>query len=123
MPDGFFQVTKAPSAGAGQATVVALQLPQFMDSREFDRLNEQLLEVLGAQPRGRWVLDLSGVNYLGSSALGLMVNIRQRIRQSGGQLVLCCLSPRLLRIFQTCCMERLFLITRTVAEAIREVGQ
>jgi anti-anti-sigma factor len=59
---------------------------------------------------------------MGSSALGLMVNIRQCILQAGGDLVLCGLSPQLLRIFRTCCMERLFRISKTQADALKVVG-
>lgn len=117
MPEDFFQVTQV-----GDARVVALTLPQSIDSKEFDRLNEEMLGIFAAQPQARWVLDLSGLGYMGSSALGLMVNIRQRIKQSGGQLVLCGLSSRLLQIFRTCCMERLFSITKTKQDALRAVG-
>jgi anti-anti-sigma factor len=69
------------------------------------------------------VLDVSRVDYMGSSALGLMVNVRQRVAKSGGRLALCGLSPQLLRIFRTCCLERLFHISKTRAEAIEAVGR
>ena len=117
MPHDFFQVEQV-----GPAHLVMLTLPQSMDSEEFDRLNEEMLHVFTAQPKARWVLDLTGLNYMGSSALGLMVNIRMRIKQSGGQLVLCGLSQRLHHIFETCCMERLFKITRTRDDALRMVA-
>lgn len=118
MAEDFFQVRQV-----GPVHLVTLTLPQSMDSEEFDRLNEQMLTVFGGQPQARWVLDLSGLNYMGSSALGLMVNIRQKIKQSGGMLVLCGLSQRLNQIFQTCCMERLFKIARTRDDALRFIGE
>lgn len=117
MADEYFQVTQVSGV-----QVVALKLPESTDSNEFDRINEQLPEVFASGPHGRWVVDLSGLHYMGSSALGLMVNIRQRVIQSGGDLVLCGLSPQLLRIFRTCCMERLFRISKTQADALRAVG-
>jgi stage II sporulation protein AA (anti-sigma F factor antagonist) len=117
MSDDYFHVSQV-----GGVQIVALKLPESTDSNEFDRINEQLLDVFGGGPRGRWVVDLSGLHYMGSSALGLMVNIRQRILQSGGDLVLCGLSPQLLRIFRTCCMERLFRISKTQADALRAIG-
>lgn len=107
-------------AGAG---VISLRLPIALDSDDFDRLNEQILSAFDDHANVRWVLDLSGVAYMGSSVLGLLVNVRQRAIRSGGQLVLCGLSPGLLRIFRTCCMERLFAIYRTKAEAIKAMGE
>lgn len=103
----------------GDARIVSLRLPTALDSNDFDRLNEDLLGMFDAHANSRWVLDVSGVAYMGSSVLGLLVNVRQRALQSGGQLVLCGLSPGLLRIFRTCCMERLFEIYRTQNEAIK----
>ena len=115
MVDERFEVSHA-----GPVTVVSIALPVSMDSAVFDRLNDQLDNVFGAAggPDARFVLDLSGVAYMGSSALGLLVNVRQRVRQSGGQLVLCGLSPRMLEVFRTCCMEKLFRIVRTRSEAV-----
>ena len=103
---------------AGTVNVVDLTLPNSLDIDEFDRLNEGILEVIRVEPDGQWVIDLSQVAYLGSAALGLLVNLRQQIKQSGGRLVLCGLSPQLLHIFKTCCMERLFRIVKSRKDAI-----
>ena len=103
---------------AGTINVVDLTLPHTLDIQEFDRLNESILALVRAEPEGQWVLDLSRLSYMGSAALGLMVNLRQQIKQSGGRLVLCGLSPQLLHIFKTCCMERLFKIVKSRADAV-----
>ena len=103
----------------GSIRILELSLPMSIDSAEFDRLNESVLELLGREPGAGWVLDLTKVAYMGSAVLGLMVNIRQAVMKAQGKLVLCGLSDRLLRIFETCCMERLFRIVPQRAEAIR----
>ena len=103
----------------GAAQVIRLTLPEMMDSREFDQLNNDMLGAVSTSHGGRWVLDLANLDYMGSSALGLLVNLRQRIQQSGGQLILCNITPPLMQILRTCCLERLFLITRTCEDALR----
>jgi anti-anti-sigma factor len=113
MADELFEVSPA-----GTVRVIRLLLPETLDSSEFERLNDSLLALLAEQPAGAWVLDLSGLSYAGSSVLGLFVNLRQRVKQGGGRIVLCGLSDRLLQIFRTCSLERLFVIRRTEAEAI-----
>jgi anti-anti-sigma factor len=110
---GLYQLSKA-----GTVNVVDLTLPHTLDIQEFDRLNEAILSLVHGEPEGQWVLDLSRLSYMGSAALGLMVNLRQQIKQSGGRLVLCGLSPQLLQIFKTCCMERLFKIVKTREDAV-----
>ena len=102
----------------GDVNVVDLTLPHTLDIQEFDRLNDSILALVRGELEGSWVLDLSRLAYMGSAALGLMVNLRQQIKQSGGRLVLCGLSPQLLYIFKTCCMERLFKIVKGRDEAV-----
>jgi anti-anti-sigma factor len=99
--------------------VVELFLPDDLDSVEFDRLNEGLSTVFSDQPHARWILDLAEVKYMGSAALGLMVNIRHRVKTMEGRLALCHLSTRLHQIFKACCLERLFTITRTREDALK----
>jgi anti-anti-sigma factor len=105
-------------SNVGAVQVVELDLPEALDSDEFDRLNAALIEAAGRVPGGALVLDLSNIAYMGSSVLGLMVNVRQRVKEAGGRLVLCGLSDRLLTIFRTCSLERLFVIRRSRAEAV-----
>ena len=114
MPQDFFRLESSD-----RAQVIELTLPQSLDSAEFDQLNESILGVVSSRKNERWVIDLSHVSYMGSAMLGLMVNVRQRVKQAGGRLVLCALSPRLLQIFQTCSLERLFTIARNRDEALR----
>jgi anti-anti-sigma factor len=106
----------------GPVHVVELFLPGDLDSTEFDRLNDGLVDLfsdpVGGQG-GRWVIDLTHVSYLGSAGLGLLVNIRQRVKAMGGQLALCQMTPRLHQIFKACSLERLFTITRTREDALK----
>ena len=105
-------------SAVGVVQVIRLELPEALDSGEFDRLNDAVLGVIGKQAAGGWVVDLSAIEYAGSSVLGLLVNIRQRIRQSGGRLVICGLSTLLVQVFKTCSLERMFVIRKSVDEAV-----
>jgi anti-anti-sigma factor len=107
----------------GPIKVLALSLPTTIDSSEFDRLNESVLETLGKDPGAGWVLDLTHVAYMGSAVLGLMVNIRQVVMKAQGKVVLFGMNERLMRIFETCCMERLFKIVPSRAEAVRHASK
>lgn len=100
--------------------IVELCLPDGMDSSDIDRLNEGLNELFAVdRPNTRWILDLAEVAYMGSSALGLMVNIRHKIKTQGGRLALCNMNPQLLQVFKACCLERLFTISKTREDAHR----
>ena len=118
MASDFFRIVQDPAV-----TVIELFIPEQLDSSEFDRINEGLLAAFSGKAHGQWVLDLSNLTYVGSSVLGLMVNIRQRVKLAGGRLALCGMSQRLLRVFQTCCLERLFVIKSDRAEAVKALAR
>lgn len=102
--------------------VIRFKLPGSLDTMEFDQLNESLFALLKDKAAGKWVLDLTQVDYLGSALLGLFVNIRQQVLRDQGELVLAGLSQRLLQIFRTCCLERLFTIRKTETDAVKFLG-
>ena len=105
-------------SAVGVVQVIRLELPEALDSTDFDKLNDNVLAVIGRAAAGGWVVDLSAIEYAGSSVLGLLVNIRQRVRQSGGRLVICGMSDLLVQVFKTCSLERMFVIRKSVDEAV-----
>jgi anti-sigma B factor antagonist len=106
---------------SGHVRLVRLAMPDTLDAMEFDQLNEAMLGLIHGAEQFRWVINLSRVGYLGSSMLGMLVNVRQKVKSQRGELVLCELSPRLLEIFKACCLERLFNIHKTETDALRFV--
>jgi anti-anti-sigma factor len=111
--------TRFSVAASGAVQILELYLPPVLDAAEFDRLNQGIAETLAGKAHQCWVLDLTGVEYTGSAVLGLMVNLRQQIKTGGGKLVLCQMSPRLLSVFRTCSLDRLFRHTNTRDEAVK----
>lgn len=105
------------------AHLIELHLPEMLDPTEFDQLNEGMLAHFEGNAGRAWIMDLSTTRYMGSAMLGLMVNIRQRVKSAGGRLVLCGLSRELNDIFVTSSMQRLFTITRTRPEALKALAR
>ena len=112
----------ATGGGANGAQVIELALPRVVDMYEFDRINEEIARITDDDSAGRWVLDLDGSQYVGSAMLGVLVNLRQRIRGGGGYLAICCLSDALASAMRTCSLYNLFFIAPTRHEAIRLVN-
>src|SRR5277367_4482691 len=93
--------------------ILELRVPQEMDALLTDSIIDSVTTHVQASNGGAWVVDLSLVKYLNSAGLGLLVNVRHKIRQSRGRLALCGLSPTLIELFRSCCLEQLFTIVRT----------
>jgi anti-sigma B factor antagonist len=64
------------------------------------------------------VLDLSGVHFIDSSALGMLVAALQQNRTYGGEVYLVMDDPHLLKIFRITGFDTLFSIFPEVADAL-----
>ncbi|HEU5355863.1 MAG TPA: STAS domain-containing protein [Actinocrinis sp.] len=80
-------------------------------------LRERLAELLGTGVK-HVVLDTSGISFLDSSGLGVLVSGHKRIRAHDGSLVLVAAQERILQLFRLTGLIRLFPPYPTVSEAI-----
>jgi len=112
-----------PGGGVGVEAGVRIGKEPLRSIGLSARLHESVLAEVSNQSGGNWIVDLSAMSYMGSSLLGLMVNVRQRVRQAGGKLVLCGMNPKLLQVFRTCSLERLFVIRAGRGEALEALAR
>src|SRR5271169_6153367 len=77
------------------------------------------------QNRGRpeVVVDLSGVGFAGSAALGNFVALHRLARQRGGRLVLCNVDPTVKEVLRASKLDVLFEFAGDLSDALRVVKQ
>ena len=80
---------------------------------ELDRTSER-----GAR---RVIVDLIGLTFIDSVALGVLTDGARRLRTTGGVCVVVSQDPRILRVFEITGLDRVFRIERSLAEAVEEV--
>ena len=101
---------------------VAGQLPVIAVSGEIDvatapQLRECLHRVI-AQGDATIVLDLLGVTFLDSTALGVLVGALKRCRELGGELHVVVADSRIMKIFEITGLTNVF----TIADSLQSVG-
>ena len=69
-----------------------------INSANAAELERQLLEWVEEGER-KWVLDMSGVEYISSAGLRVVLLLAKRLKQNSGHLVLCSLQPHVLEVF------------------------
>lgn len=79
-------------------------------------LRERLLELINGGAH-RLVVDLSRVDFLDSTGLGVLVGALKRLRTSGGVLALVCPKESLLKIFRITALDRVFPLYDSVEAA------
>ena len=67
------------------------------------------------------VVDLSGVGFAGSAALGNFTSLHRIVRQNGGRIVFCDVDPTVLDVFRVSKLDNLFDFVANRAAALRAI--
>jgi anti-anti-sigma factor len=99
---------------ADQAAQVALE--GSVDGHTFERLRRAVDELVEAGTQ--WlVVDLSGMDYVASVGLNLLVNARVSRRNKGGDLILVHPQPQVMKILKMLGLTEILLLASTPEEA------
>ncbi|MGH9360661.1 MAG: STAS domain-containing protein [Thermoanaerobaculia bacterium] len=82
------------------------------------RAKEAFLQVLNENPR-KILVDLSQLDYISSSGIGLLVSVLRRCRQRGISLPVCSLRPDIFDLFRLTRLHQVFEIFDDRAAALR----
>ncbi len=91
-------------------------------------INEEQVEALGRAlssvaevPGQRVVLSFLGVEHLTSQALGKLIQAHKRITETGGEMVLADIDPRIYEVFSITRLDKLFDIHEREQDALAEL--
>jgi anti-sigma B factor antagonist len=83
-------------------------------------VREKLADVLELGGR-RILVDLTGVSFMDSTALGVLVETARTLQSSGGQMVLVADDPRVTRVIEITGLARVFRIESSLPEAVQRL--
>ncbi len=89
-----------------------------LDPNPVKELRNKYETHLRAKGRSVVVIDLLGVGFAGSAALGNFVALHRLARQSGGQLIFCNIDPTVFEVFRVSKLDPLFSFTADRAKAL-----
>lgn len=107
---------KSSTTQQGNVTVITLE-GNLMGGPDASTLNSTLHQLLGEGTR-RVVLDLSGVQFINSSGLGLLIGGVNAMRSAGGSLKVAGASEKVRTLIKITKLEQIFELYSTVAEAV-----
>ncbi|BBW95730.1 anti-sigma F factor antagonist [Geobacillus sp. FSL W8-0032] len=93
--------------------VLIVRLSGELDHHTAEALREQVTDVLENQGIRHIVLNLGQLTFMDSSGLGVILGRYKQIKNMGGQMVVCAVSPAVKRLFD---MSGLFKIIRLEAD-------
>ena len=99
-----------------------IELEGEVDVYTAPQLKQQMISLLEGGSR-RMVVDLTKVEYLDSTALGVLIGGLKRMREQDGNMVLVCPSPRIRRVFEITGLDKIFDIYNSTDEAQSALGK
>jgi len=81
-------------------------------------LRTVLIDVLATTPDTHLVVDLSGVGFLDSTGIGVMVGAHKRVTTAGGRFSAVVATPVVRKVLQTTGLMRAWHVTESVEDAL-----
>ena len=107
---------------AGNATIAVLTAKKILREDEVAALEASMMPLIEAESGVNLVIDFSGVEFLTSSVLGLLIRISKRVYQAEGQLALCNIIPKILEIFKITRLTNIFDIYDDIETATKALS-
>ena len=103
-------------------TCVTFADASIVDAQLIDSIKKELFELVDKQNRRKMILDMSKVQYLSSSALGVLIPLNEKIISLKGILFLCGVNADILKVFKITKLDKIFKFRKTEGEALAELG-
>jgi anti-sigma B factor antagonist len=87
-----------------------------------DAVGQALAEHMEKRKEGRLVLNFSGVTFMASDMLGVLLTLHRKMNASGGRLALCAFDARFREMMATLQLNRVFAIYDTEHEAVQSLA-
>ena len=91
-----------------------------LDPAPVKELRTKFESHLRSNGRPMLVVDLLGVAFAGSAALGLFVTLQRLVRQHGGQIIFCNVDPTIVEVFRISKLDSMFLFVTDRPAALAE---
>jgi len=100
-----------------QAGWTVLAVVGELDLAAAPKVRQAVITAVGG-PSGDVVLDLSAVDFIDSSGLGIVIGALKRVRNRGGRLRVVAAEPQVVKVFELTELDRILPLAASVEEAV-----
>ena len=98
--------------------IVEFTNSKILDEQNIKEIGDTLNALIDESEYPKILIDFATVDHLSSAALGMLINVNNRVRQKNGQLRLANIKPQILEVFVITKLNKLFKILPTRTEAM-----
>ena len=98
--------------------IVEFTNSKILDEQNIKEIGDTLNALIDEGEYPRILIDFGNVDHLSSAALGMLINVNNRVKQRNGQLRLANIKPQIYEVFVITKLNKLFRILPARAEAM-----
>ena len=83
---------------------------KILDEANITEIGQALVTLVEARHQPKLMLDFQNVDHLSSAALGMLINVNQKIKLQSGELRLVNIKPQIIEVFMITRLNKLFKI-------------
>jgi len=107
----------------GDVTVVSFNEASIYDVSDVDQVNEELRRFVTRDKPKKMIVDFSGVKFISSQMLGLLVHLWRKMKEYGGIVLISGIVPQLNRVFRITNLDKIFDFYPDAESALKTFGQ
>jgi anti-sigma B factor antagonist len=104
----------------GEVAVVGFKSATVCNSDEIASAGEQIKEFIGENQPSKMVFDFGNVKFFSSQVLGLLLDIRSKLEEYDGNIVISSIDPQLHRVFKITNLDSVFSFYPDKESAVKE---
>jgi anti-sigma B factor antagonist len=103
--------------------VVSFIENKILDEANISEIGQGLVSLVEAKQRPKILLDFKNVDHLSSAALGMLINVNQKVKNQSGELRLVNIKPQIYEVFVITKLNKLFRILPNREEGLASFSQ
>ncbi|PPA71311.1 anti-sigma F factor antagonist [Jeotgalibacillus proteolyticus] len=102
--------------------VLLLRMQGELDHHATEKIREELLNLMDEHDIHHLVLNLSELEFMDSSGLGLMLGRYKHLQKKNGSMIVCAISEPVKRLFEMSGLFRIMIIETSEDHALMRLG-
>ncbi|KGP72175.1 anti-sigma F factor antagonist [Pontibacillus yanchengensis] len=102
--------------------VLLVRLAGELDHHEAENLRNEWQTIMARQELKHVVLNLESLSFMDSSGLGVILGRYKEVKQNGGEMVVCSISPAVQRLFEMSGLFKIIRLEENEAFALETLG-
>jgi anti-sigma B factor antagonist len=104
------------------AAVVAFKNASISNVEEIATASKRIKEFVEEKHPKELVIDFEGVRFFSSAVLGLLLDIRAKLKTYDGEVVISAINPQLYRVFKITHLDKIFKFFPDKEDAVKAVN-